>query len=105
MKAFSLVKPVITEKSLKLAQTANAFTFEVERGATKEHILMLVEELYHVHVTSVNTIVGHKQAHATGKKRLVRVQPKIKKAIVTLKKGENIDVFDVPKDQPKEGQA
>jgi large subunit ribosomal protein L23 len=88
-------RPVITEKSLMLAQTANTFTFEVERGASKQEIKDAIESLYNVKVESVNTIFGHRSLKATGRRRINRVQSKIKKAVVTLKKGDTITLFDL----------
>jgi large subunit ribosomal protein L23 len=78
-----------------LAQTRSAFTFEVTSTATKDQISALVEKLYNVNVTSVNTIVGHRSLKATGRKRLKRSQSKIKKAVVTLKPGQMIEIFDI----------
>lgn len=95
MNPFLLIQPVITEKSLSLAQTRSAFTFEVARTATKDQISTLVAQLYNVDVTAVNTIMGHKSVKATGRKRLKRAQSKVKKAIVTLKPGQMIEVFDI----------
>lgn len=95
MHAFVLTQPVITEKSLLLAQTRNAFTFEVERGATKEQVKHAVESLYGVNVLAVNTIFGHRSMKVTGRRRLKAVQPKIKKAVVTIKAGQTIDAFDI----------
>ena len=95
MKIHSIRQPIITEKTLLLASQSNAYTFEVERGASKEQIKGLIEELYKVNVTSVNTIVGHNSLKATGKRRLKRTQAKIKKAVVTLKAGQKIDLFDI----------
>jgi len=95
MNAFLIIKPVVTEKSLMLVQTGNSFTFEVDRTATKDQISAMVHQLYNVDVTSVNTIMGHKSLKPTGSKRLKRPQSKVKKAVVTLKKGQTIDVFDI----------
>ncbi len=95
MNSFLVKQPVITEKSLQLAQIQNAFTFVVDRGATKEQIKDLVEKLYKVNVVSVNTIVGHRSLKATGKRRLKMTQPKIKKAVVKLKPGQKIELFDI----------
>lgn len=78
-----------------LASTRNAYTFQVERGATKEQVKHTIESLYKVDVTSVNTIFGHRSLKATGSRRLKRVQPKQKKAVVTLKAGQSIEVFDI----------
>lgn len=95
MNQFILVQPVITEKSLMLAQTQNAYTFQVARGATKEQVKHAVQSLYGVVVTSVNTIFGHRSLEATGRRRLKRVQPKIKKAVVSVKPGQKIEIFDI----------
>lgn len=95
MNAFLLIQPVITEKTLQLAQTRSAFTFQVAPTATKDQIAALVKKLYNVDVVAVNTIVGHKSLKATGRKRLKRSQSKIKKAVVTLKPGQMIEVFDI----------
>lgn len=95
MSSFVLIQPVITEKSLMLAQTGNAYTFEVDRGVTKEQVKHAVEALYGVNVTSVNTIFGHRSLKLTGRRRMKRVQPKLKKAVVTLKQGQTIEIFDI----------
>lgn len=95
MNAFILKQPVITEKSLLLAQTRNAFTFEVERGATKEQVKHAVESLYGVDVLAVNTVFGHRSLKATGRRRIKVVQAKTKKAVVTIKTGQTIDAFDI----------
>jgi len=95
MNPYMIVQPVISEKSLLLASKQNAYTFEVQRSATKKQIKGAVESLYEVEVLAVNTILGHKDTKRTGAKRLARPLPKIKKAIVTLKKGHKIELFDV----------
>jgi len=95
MNAFLLIKPVITEKTLMLAKTQSAFTFEVAQSATKDQVSTLVAQLYNVDVKAVNTIMGHKSLRSTGKKRLKRPASKVKKAIVTLKAGQVIEVFDI----------
>lgn len=95
MNSFVLVQPVITEKSLMLAQTLNAYTFQVDRGATKDQVKHAVESLYGVSVTSVNTIFGHRSLEASGKRRIKRVQPKLKKAVVSVKAGQSIEIFDI----------
>ncbi len=101
MNSFVLVQPVITEKSLMLAQTQNSYVFQVERGATKEQVKHAVESLYGVNVTSVNTIFGHRSLEATGRRRIKQMQPKIKKAVVKIKAGQTIEVFDIQGGQAK----
>lgn len=95
MNAFIIKKPVITEKSLMLATTLNTYTFEVERGAHKQEIKHAVEEMFNVKVESVNTIFGHRSSKKTGRKRLNSSVAKVKKALVKLKAGDTIALFDI----------
>lgn len=87
-------RPVITEKSILQANVDNSFTFEVERNAHKNQIAEAIAEMYGVTVQSVRTIMRQSKSTRTGKKRLKAVQPRTKKAIVTLKEGETITLFD-----------
>ncbi len=95
MNAFVILKPIITEKTLQLAKVMNMFTFQVSRTASKQQVADAIRRLYNVEVTSVNTIFGHPDTKATGRRRLKRIQSKVKKAIITLKKGQTLDVFDI----------
>ncbi|HYD35267.1 MAG TPA: 50S ribosomal protein L23 [Vitreimonas sp.] len=95
MNAFIIKQPVITEKSMLLANTENTYTFEVARNANKQQIQDAVEKLYGVAVESVNTVVGHNSPVRTGRKRLKSVQTKVKKAMVKLKAGQTIALFDL----------
>jgi len=94
MKAFLIKKPVITEKSLQLAKKENKYVFLVERNANKDQILAAIEEIFGVEVLAVNTIKAKKGLKKTGKKRLKISQQGGKKAIVHLKAGQKIDLFD-----------
>lgn len=94
-----LKKPIITEKSLGLANSQNAYTFEVDRHATKDQIKQTVESTYGVKVVRVNTTTRSADTKRSGRRRLTaRVAP-IKKAIVTLKAGSTIEVFDTYNEQ------
>ena len=95
MNPFTIKRPVITEKSMRLATTLNAYTFEVERDANKKQIAEAIETLYGVSVKKVTMIMRAAQTHRTGKKRMVATIGKIKKAVVTLQKGQTLDVFDI----------
>ncbi len=95
MNAYSIVKPVITEKSLGLANTKNIYTFAVSRLATKHQIKEAVEKLFPVKVLSIRTIMNQKDLHKTGKRRLEVAGGKVKKALVTLAKGNSINLFDI----------
>jgi large subunit ribosomal protein L23 len=95
MSLIVLKKPVITEKSLHAANARNMFTFEVDRHATKDQIKTAVEKTYSVKVASVNTTTRSADVERTGRRRLNRTVAPVKKAIVTLKAGHTIDVFDI----------
>ncbi len=94
MQTSLLKKPIITEKSLHQAASENKYTIEVERRATKNQIKAAVEETYGVTVESVQTITGHRVRKTTGRKRMKTVVAPRKKAIIRLKAGQKIDVFE-----------
>jgi ribosomal protein L23 len=54
-----------------------------------------VEDLFKVDVLSVNTIFGHRSSKKTGRKRLSSSVAKTKKALVKLKAGQSIALFDM----------
>ncbi|MGH7281242.1 MAG: 50S ribosomal protein L23 [Polyangiaceae bacterium] len=81
---------VLTEKS-NLLRNANKVIFEVSRDANKIQIRQAVEKLFNVKVETVNTLVmrGKDRRMGRGKAKMQNW----KKAMVTLKAGENIDFF------------
>ena len=88
--AFDIIlSPVITEKSTNL-NALNKITFKVSKDANKSSIKKSIEKLYKVEVIKVNTILS--------KPRVKMVRGKVgsktgyKKAIVTLKEGQTIDM-------------
>ena len=85
----TIVSPVITEKSTILSEN-NQVVFEVPVLATKTEIKDAVEALFKVSVTGVNTM------RVKGKTKRFRGIPgqrkMIKKAVVTLKDGDSIDI-------------
>ena len=95
MQAHVIKRPIITEKTLFLASTANAYTFEVQPSATKTQVVKAIEELFGVKVTGVNTVMRSRSMRRTGKRRTTIIVPRKKKAIVTLVKGQTIALFDV----------
>lgn len=94
MQTFIIKRPVISEKSVVMAQTQNKYTFEVDRLANKDQIKAAIEDLYGVHVVDINTIRGHRVTKATGKKRMKTLVAPTKKAIIELKPGQKIDIFE-----------
>lgn len=87
-----LIRPVLTEKSTYLRDKLNKYVFIVHKNADKISIKKAVKEIFNVDPISVN-IVNRK-----GKKKRVRYKygytPSIKKAIITLKKGDKIGIFE-----------
>ena len=85
-----VVEPLITEKLSKAAEASNQYGFRVHPQANKKEVKAAVEKIFDVHVDKVNTM------NVSGKWRRVRHVPgqtaAWKKAIVTLKKGEKIDL-------------
>lgn len=86
---------ILTEKSSRLRDQSNKVIFEVRPGANKIQIKDAIESLFKVGVVDVNTLVMR------GKdKRMGRGYAKLrnwKKAIVTLKPGDEIQFFDEEK--------
>jgi large subunit ribosomal protein L23 len=90
-----LIKPVITEKSTKLSDKQNTYTFVVNKEANKIEIRKAVEDMFNVNVTNVNTAImpGKPKSRST-KTTIVRgTKSAYKKAFVTLTQGETIDIF------------
>jgi len=85
----SILSPVITEKSTILSEN-NQVVFEVPTSASKTEIKEAVESLFSVSVTAVNTL---RLKGKTKRFRGIKGRRKdIKKAIVTLKDGDVIDI-------------
>ncbi len=94
MNPYIITHPVITEKSLQLVQQTNTYTFKVQRTATKTQVSTAIEQLYGVEVTSVRTIVNQARSQRTGRRRMKALGAKVKKALVTLKAGNKIELFE-----------
>lgn len=90
-----LRRPIITEKSNYQAGELNQYVFEVDSKATKQMIKDAVETIFDVDVDRVNIIVVPAKRSRRWRNRRVKVRRgAYKKAIVTLKPGESIDVFE-----------
>lgn len=90
-----LVKPVISEKSNKLSEKSNIYTFRVGRKANKLEIKKAVEDFYGINVVEVNTVVVPSKSKSRFTKAGVISgrKPAYKKAYVTVAEGENIDLY------------
>jgi len=82
----------ITEKATALREKQNGYLFEVARDANKIEVKKAVEAIFNVKVTSVRTLRVHGKPKKVG--RHAGHRPDWKKAVVTLKKGETIELFE-----------
>ena len=85
----TILHPVVTEKSTNLSEQ-NKVIFKVPTSANKKNIKLNVEKIFKVNVTKVN-IINKKTRYKTTRGRKVKIKG-YKKAIITLKKGQNIDL-------------
>ena len=81
--------PVVTEKSTNLSEL-NKITFKVPDGANKKNLKNNIEKIFKVNVTKINIINKQNRTKLTRGKK-VKVSG-YKKAIITLKKGQSIDL-------------
>lgn len=89
------ITPVVTEKATRLTDKENSYTFRVSPEATKPQIKALVEELYGVKVTKINTmIVRRKRKQRYTKGGLIQGATSLwKKAMVKVAEGQSIDFY------------
>ena len=84
-----VLSPVITEKSTNLSEQ-NKIVFKVPAGANKKNLKKNIEKIWKVNVTKINIINKQNRTKVTRGKK-VKVSG-FKKAIITLKKGQSIDL-------------
>lgn len=87
-----IIEPLITEKTMSLSQEGNKATFKVKKGSNKIAIKKAIEHIYGVHVTGVQTVNVHSKNLSRGS-RYKGKTASYKKAIITIKDGEAIDLF------------
>ena len=89
-----IIRPAVSERSFDMIEQGK-YTFEVARTAPKEEIADAIEKIFGVHVVKVNTM------WVKAKNKRVRYQMgktrTWKKAIVTIKDGETIEIFGAQK--------
>ena len=86
-----IVRPLVTEKSMKAQDTNNTVVFEVKKGTNKIAIKQAIEEIFNVKVDSINVVNQKPKA-----KRMGRYEGKtnaVKKAYVKLAEGSKIDIL------------
>lgn len=90
-----LKKPIITEKATASGEKLGQYGFIVAKDANKVEIKKAIEKMYSVTVQSVNTMnaAGKVRNRYTKAGNISGMKGQIKKAVVTLKKGETIDFY------------
>ncbi|NLY31066.1 MAG: 50S ribosomal protein L23 [Firmicutes bacterium] len=84
-------RPIISERTMDLL-AENKYTFEVDLKATKPQIREAVEQIFNVDVEKVNTMRVRGKKRRMGRSEGKR--PDWKKAIVTVKEGQRIELFE-----------
>ncbi len=87
-----LIRPIVTEKSVDQSDLGQ-YTFEVDQRANKMQVKDAVELAFKVTVKDVNMMVMPAKVNRRGSRELVR-RSKWKKAVVTLKPGDRIQLFE-----------
>ena len=82
-----ILSPIVTEKSTNLSDQ-NKIVFKVNKNANKKNLKNNIEKIFKVNVIKIN-IINKKSRTKTTRGKKVRVKG-FKKAIITLKKGQNI---------------
>ena len=88
----TIVRPIVTEKTSAAFQDRGEYTFEVHPEANKTAIRQAIESLFGVKVTAVWTSQQRGKPRRMGGQSGLR--PRWKKAIVTLKEGDTIEIFE-----------
>lgn len=91
-----LMKPILTEKALKMQESASKYAFVVNKESNKIQIKQAVEKKFDVTVDDVKTINVKGKSKQMNTKRGITHGKRAdwKKAIVTLRSGDKIDFFE-----------
>ncbi|MEI7654092.1 MAG: 50S ribosomal protein L23 [Actinomycetota bacterium] len=88
-----LVRPVVSEKTYTLMDR-NVYTFVVDSSATKIDVRNAVEQAFNVKVLKVNTLNRKGKSVRNRRTGVVGHKSDTKRAIVTLKPGDSINLFE-----------
>lgn len=86
-----IVRPIITEKTMRFMDENNVVTFEVKKGTNKVQIKQAVEKIFSVDVDKVNVVNVKPKEKRMGK--YVGKTKAVRKAYVKLAEGQEIDLF------------
>ena len=85
----TIISPNVTEKSTSLSEF-NKIVFKVHKNASKNLIKKSIEKIFKVNVVKINTVKLKRETKMVRNKKASK--PGYKKAIITLKKGQSIDL-------------
>lgn len=103
-----ILKPRMSEKAYALSTSDNVYVFVVPSIANKLTVASSIASQFDVTVTNVRIVVQKGKAVAARRRRArsgIGYRADMKKAYVTLKKGDHIAIFDTPDDKVKESKA
>ncbi|RRC92806.1 50S ribosomal protein L23 [Erysipelotrichaceae bacterium OH741_COT-311] len=86
-----IIRPIITEKTMKLMDADNKITFEVAKGTNKTQVRQAIEEIFNVKVEKVNILNIRPKTKRVGK--YVGKTSAVRKAVVKLPEGQDINLF------------
>ncbi|MGL5977479.1 MAG: 50S ribosomal protein L23 [Erysipelotrichaceae bacterium] len=86
-----IIRPIITEKSMRLMDADNKVTFEVLKGTNKTEVRQAVEKIFNVKVEKVNIMNVRPKAKRMG--RYTGTTNHVRKAIVKIAAGQDINLF------------
>lgn len=86
-----IIRPLVTEKTLKVQDDNNVVVFEVAKGVNKVHVRKAIEEIYNVKVEKVNIVNTKSKTKRVG--RYVGKTRAIKKAYIKLAQGSEITIL------------
>ena len=89
-----VLAPVVSEKSYELLES-NVYTFRVHPDSSKPEIKDAIETLFDVTVVKVNTMNRKGKRRRNRRSPTFGRKPDIKRALVTLAEGDQIELFDV----------
>lgn len=87
-----VIRPIITEKSMRQNSEDNKITFEVAKDANKTAVAQAIQEIYNIKPEKVNIVNVRPKTKRMG--RYVGKTSAVRKAVVKLPEGQDITLFD-----------
>ncbi len=98
-----LIKPVTTENSMKAIAQGNRYTFLVNTKASKPEIRNAVQTLFGVEVEAIHTVIMKGGTRRImGRKIAYTTDANWKKAVIAVKTGQSIDIFETGESKEKQ---